>query len=243
MGQLLLIAPRGKQRLQWLGWLQQSGYQVQCLSAHELNSAALANTKAVICLARHLCLVPRQRWQKRLASRPQLWMLDHPHQQAQIPPPSSLAPRLYLYAPYTPTALIAAVDQLLSATQQTGPAAELWKIHDWTLRLPLRRLEHADGLVLRLSETEAALLRYLLVHRHRVISREELLRQVWGIPTEGLTTRTVDMHIARLRAKFRLPASGLEASAAIVTVRNHGYQAGPSWQTMYCPSVGLTHSY
>ena len=55
---------------------------------------------------------------------------------------------------------------------------------------------------------------------------EELLSRVWGIEPTGLETRTVDMHIARLRTKLRDP-SGRETPEAILTVRAHGYMAGP----------------
>lgn len=119
-------------------------------------------------------------------------------------------------------------------------APNLWKIRDWTVDLQHRRLERIDGVTVGLSETEAAVLCYLLVHRSRVVSRAELLRQVWGIPTEGLTTRTVDMHIARLRAKLRSATADLAASDAIVTVRSQGYQAGPAWQNLSHPAATTT---
>ncbi len=77
-----------------------------------------------------------------------------------------------------------------------------------------------------LSETESALLQYLVNNRSRAVSREELLTRVWGIEAQGLETRTVDMHIARLRAELRNP-DGNETAEAIITVRSHGYMAGP----------------
>jgi DNA-binding response OmpR family regulator len=77
-----------------------------------------------------------------------------------------------------------------------------------------------------LSETEAALLSFLIAHRRRAVSREELLTRLWGIRPQGLETRTVDMHIARLRSKLRDPA-GRKTPEAIVTVRAQGYMASP----------------
>ena len=77
-----------------------------------------------------------------------------------------------------------------------------------------------------LSETEAAILRFLVAHQKRAVSRDELLTRIWGIETQGLETRTVDMHVARLRHKLRDPA-GKKTPEAIVTVRAHGYMAGP----------------
>ena len=64
-------------------------------------------------------------------------------------------------------------------------------------------------------------------HRQRAVTREELLERVWGITPDGLETRTVDMHVARLRAKLKDPA-GRELPEAIITVRARGYMAGPA---------------
>jgi DNA-binding response OmpR family regulator len=90
-------------------------------------------------------------------------------------------------------------------------------------RREVRWSEHERG---ELSETEAAILRFLVAHQKRAVSREELLTRIWGIETQGLETRTVDMHVARLRHKLRDPA-GRKTPEAIVTVRAHGYMAGP----------------
>lgn len=77
-----------------------------------------------------------------------------------------------------------------------------------------------------LSETETAILCFLVAQKTRAVSRDELLARVWGITPQGIETRTIDMHIARLRAKLRDP-SGKDTPEAIVTVRAQGYMAGP----------------
>ena len=77
-----------------------------------------------------------------------------------------------------------------------------------------------------LSETETALLSFLVAHRQRAVSREEILTRLWGIGPQGLETRTIDMHVARLRAKLRDP-SGQDTPDAILTVRAQGYMASP----------------
>jgi DNA-binding response OmpR family regulator len=77
-----------------------------------------------------------------------------------------------------------------------------------------------------LSEMEAALLGYLVAHRQRAVSREELLTRLWGIGPQRVETRTIDMHIARLRTKLRDPA-GKPTPEAILTVRSQGYMAAP----------------
>lgn len=75
-----------------------------------------------------------------------------------------------------------------------------------------------DGKTLNLTYTEFELLRCLATHPGRVLSREELLKTVWGYADYG-GTRTVDVHIRRLRAKL-----GPEYDSYITTVRNVGYR-------------------
>ena len=77
-----------------------------------------------------------------------------------------------------------------------------------------------------LSETEAAILSFLVAANQRAVSREELLTRLWGIGPREVETRTVDMHIVRLRTKLRDP-SGKHTPEAILTVRAHGYMAAP----------------
>lgn len=78
-----------------------------------------------------------------------------------------------------------------------------------------------NGRPLDLTYTEFELLKYLLQHPGRVFSREQLLSDVWGYDYFG-GTRTVDVHVRRLRAKL-----GPEHEAIIGTVRNVGYRLVP----------------
>jgi DNA-binding response OmpR family regulator len=75
-----------------------------------------------------------------------------------------------------------------------------------------------SGQQIELTYKEYELLRFLLTHRGRVFSRDALLRHVWGEEYLG-GTRTVDVHIRRLRAKI-----GTEFDELIQTVRNVGYK-------------------
>ena len=72
--------------------------------------------------------------------------------------------------------------------------------------------------VLDLTFKEFELLKYLVQHPGRVFTREQLLQEVWGYDYFG-GTRTVDVHVRRLRAKL-----GTEHEALIGTVRNVGYK-------------------
>jgi hypothetical protein len=75
---------------------------------------------------------------------------------------------------------------------------------------------HVDGRVVQLTAKEFALLSYLCERRGRVLSREHLLARVWGNHYEG-GSRTVDIHVRRLRAK-------LGSALPLETLRGSGYK-------------------
>jgi DNA-binding response OmpR family regulator len=75
-----------------------------------------------------------------------------------------------------------------------------------------------DGRLLDLTFKEFELLKYLAQHPGRVFTRQQLLQEVWGYDYFG-GTRTVDVHVRRLRAKL-----GPERESLIGTVRNVGYR-------------------
>lgn len=75
----------------------------------------------------------------------------------------------------------------------------------------------ANGRTLDLTYKEFELLRFLAGHRSRVFTREQLLSEVWGYDYFG-GTRTVDVHVRRLRAKLG------DLESLIGTVRNVGYR-------------------
>ena len=74
-----------------------------------------------------------------------------------------------------------------------------------------------DGEAVHLTAKEFLLLQYLLQHRGRVLSRDLLLSDVWGYQYTG-GTRTVDVHVRRLREKLPVLAD------ALVTVKQFGYK-------------------
>ena len=78
-----------------------------------------------------------------------------------------------------------------------------------------------DGRVLDLTYKEFELIKHLAQHPGRVFTRAQLLQEVWGYDYFG-GTRTVDVHVRRLRAKL-----GLEYEVLIGTVRNVGYRFVP----------------
>ncbi len=132
----------------------------------------------------------------------------------------------YVVKPFSARELLARVEAVLRRTTRKPEAFAHVGVPGGTVDLARREVRWAGGTRCELSETEAAILTYLLQHRERAVAREEILGRVWGIGTAGLETRTVDMHVARLRGKLRDPAGG-DPAETILTVRSHGYMAGP----------------
>jgi len=132
----------------------------------------------------------------------------------------------YVVKPFSARELLARVEAVLR--RALGRPAEVRGARLGRAVIDLERREVCWSARERgeLSETEGAILSFLVTHRKRAVSREELLTRIWGIEPQGLETRTIDMHIARLRTKLRDP-SGRDTPEAILTVRAHGYMAGP----------------
>jgi DNA-binding response OmpR family regulator len=87
-----------------------------------------------------------------------------------------------------------------------------------TLDVQRRRVEVAGNAV-ALAPREFSLLQILLESRGRVLSREQLLERAWGYANaDDIESRTVDVHVRRLRAKLG------DEGARIVTVKAVGYQ-------------------
>jgi DNA-binding response OmpR family regulator len=132
----------------------------------------------------------------------------------------------YVVKPFSARELLARVEAVLRRAPNGAPAVTGARLGRAKLDLLRREVLWPGGDRTELSETESAILSYLLVHRDRTVSRDDLLANVWGIPPHGLETRAIDMHIARLRAKLRDP-SGKPTPDPVVTVRARGYMAGP----------------
>ena len=84
-----------------------------------------------------------------------------------------------------------------------------------------RSLVLANGNTVELSEKEASILVFLAARAGQVVSREQLLAGVWGLNPQGLNTRTVDMHITRLREKLGDDAA---RPRVLSTVWGRGYK-------------------
>ena len=87
---------------------------------------------------------------------------------------------------------------------------------------PLRPVMR-DGQPVKLTHLEFELLSFFCRHARRVFSREELVREVWGLRQSG-QARTVDNFVAQLRAKLE---EDPEQPRHLITVRGSGYRFAP----------------
>ncbi len=127
----------------------------------------------------------------------------------------------YVSKPFSPRELVARVRAILRRTAHDLAPGVAGPLRSGGLALDSATHEVAlNGRQVELTAKEFELLRLLLSHPNRVFTRDFLLEHIWGYDYYG-STRTVDMHISRLREKIEDdPAS----PTFIVTVRGVGYK-------------------
>ena len=123
----------------------------------------------------------------------------------------------YIAKPFSPNELVARARALLRRAQR-ATLAEVAPIGYGSIVVdPETHTVSSGGRAISLTAKEFLLLEYMLLHRGRVLSRHVLLTDVWGYRYTG-GTRTVDVHVRRLREKLPLLAE------ALVTVKQFGYK-------------------
>jgi len=122
----------------------------------------------------------------------------------------------YLPKPFSPNELVARVRALLRRSKRPDTAPATLTFGPIVMDLTRHTVEDA-GRDVKLTAKEFLLLQYLLEHRGRVLSRDLLLGDVWGYRYTG-GTRTVDVHVRRLREKLPTLVD------ALVTVKQFGYK-------------------
>ena len=130
----------------------------------------------------------------------------------------------YLPKPFHVAELVARVNALLrrSRAERAIPSDQVVRIGEHEVNLETRSARSFEGDV-TLSEKEAALLRLLLRSRGKVLTRSDILDEVWGMDASP-SERTVDNFIVRLRKLFEQDP---ERPAHILTVRGEGYRFVP----------------
>ncbi len=128
----------------------------------------------------------------------------------------------YLTKPFSPRELVLRVQAILRRVKEAGVTAAGRVLRAGPIRVDLGSHEATlDGVELNLTPTEFRLLQALMERRGRTQSRKQLLEKAWDVEpgaSERIQTRTVDMHVRRLRGKLG------ETGDWIETIRGFGYR-------------------
>jgi two-component system alkaline phosphatase synthesis response regulator PhoP len=127
----------------------------------------------------------------------------------------------YLTKPFEVLELLARIEALLRRSPQKNQNNQPETYNFGSISIDFRRAEvRKDDLPVELSALEFKLLQHLIEHRGKMLSRDELLDEVWGYDATP-TTRTVDVHIAWLRQKLE---PNPRRPQYIITVHGLGYK-------------------
>ena len=131
----------------------------------------------------------------------------------------------YVVKPFSVKELLARIEAVLRRSPERPDEVAKVKFPGGVADLARREVRLAGGKREELTDREVALLRYLAANPGRAISRDEILTRIWRLDPRGIDTRTIDMHVARLREKLRDDG---EEPAIILTVRGKGYMFAAS---------------
>jgi two-component system response regulator RegX3 len=148
-------------------------------------------------------------------------MLTAKNEDADVIQGLSLGADDYVAKPFSVAQLVLRVQAVLRRSRIGMEHADVLRIGDLAIDVRNRSGRRGDE-DLAFTRRELEILQYLLAHEDRPVAREELLAKVWGYAKNlGIETRTVDIHVAKLRRKIeRDPADPRH----LLTVRGAGYR-------------------
>ncbi len=126
----------------------------------------------------------------------------------------------YVTKPFRFAVLLARIRAQLRQYEQSEDAT--FTVGHYVFKPAQKLLTTEDGKKIRLTEKEAAIIRYLYKAGQRVVTRDVLLEEVWGY-NSGVTTHTLETHVYRLRQKIEKDPSNAE----ILVTENGGYKIVP----------------
>ena len=126
----------------------------------------------------------------------------------------------YVTKPFSLEELLARINAVLRRTDPARAVGQTFEFADLNVDIPALKVSR-EGTEVEISRREAAIIQYFAANPNRIIDREELYKEVWKETMTELGTRTVDMHIAKLRSKIERDAADPQI---IKTVRGAGYK-------------------
>jgi len=126
----------------------------------------------------------------------------------------------YITKPFSLEELLARINAVLRRTDPARAVGKMFRFADLDVDIAGLKIKRSE-VEIEISKREAAIIQFFAANPNRVIGREELYKEVWDETMSELGTRTVDMHIAKLRSKIELDAAEPQI---IKTVRGAGYK-------------------
>ena len=126
----------------------------------------------------------------------------------------------YVTKPFRFAVLLARIRAQLRQHEQSEDAT--FKVGPYTFKPGQKLLMNENGNKVRLTEKEAAIIKYLYRANDNIVSRDKLLEEVWGY-NSGVTTHTLETHVYRLRQKIEKDP----ANAQILVTDSGGYRLNP----------------
>lgn len=128
----------------------------------------------------------------------------------------------YITKPFSLEELLARIEAVLRRTDPARAVGQIFKFADLDVDIAALKVKRKNKEI-EISSREGQIIQFFAANANRVISRKELYEKVWGEEMSELGTRTVDMHIAKLRS--RIEKNSAEPQI-IKTVRGVGYKYG-----------------
>jgi DNA-binding response OmpR family regulator len=126
----------------------------------------------------------------------------------------------YITKPFSLEELLARINAVLRRTDPARAVGQNFKFGDLDVDIAALKIKRKEK-QMEITRREAQIIQYFAANPNRVISREELYKEVWNETMTELGTRTMDMHIAKLRSKIEKDVTNPKI---IKTVRGAGYK-------------------
>ena len=221
---ILVVEDEEKIRLALVDFLEYHGFTViEALDGLEAERAVAGGQFDLILLdlmlpkisGEHLC----SKWRHEGLQTP-IIMLTAKGQEHEKVGGLNLGADDYITKPFSLEELLARINAVLRRTDPARAVGQTFEFADLNVDVPALKVRR-EGKEIDISKREAAIIQYFAANPNRVIDREELYKEVWNDTMTDLGTRTVDMHIAKLRSKIELDAANPQI---ITTVRGAGYK-------------------
>ena len=222
---IAVLEPDRSQAEAIMGWVERAGHRYTCCSQPAEFLACLKQQPFDLILVDCACddADCHELIEQGLACQSEripLLYVSEPDAQEQIVQALAQGADDYVVKPLAAEELLSRIEVLVRrfGTESKQPLPALQQFGPFQIDRKQRQLIRAGELV-SLTDKDFSLADYLFTHPNQLLSRHRLLSEVWGVSQE-VNTRTVDMHISRLRKALALEDTGYR----IKTVHQHGYR-------------------